>query len=640
MTPPPARVPHPLARWRTPAYAGLLVALTLIAYLPALRAGYIWDDNWHVTENATLRSLDGLRQIWFEPSRPGRITIPQYYPLTHTTFWIEHHLWGDRPFGYHLNNVLLHAGSALLLWRLLLRLNVPAAWFAAAIWAIHPVQVESVAWVSERKNTLSAFFYLASFSTYVRFALPSGPIGASKGLTPSVPDWRFYFLSLVLFFCALWSKTVSSTLPAAVLLVLWWKHGRLTVRDVTRLIPFFLAGAAMGSVTSWMERNVIGAVGTEWAFTPVDRLLIAGRAACFYAAKLLFPFALSFNYERWTIDPRLWWQWLFPVVVLAGVGVLFALRLRIGRGPLTGALFFLGTLAPALGFFDIYPMRYSFVADHFQYLASVGLIVLATAVVHRLKAPAKRRRRDVPAIPAVPAIFLLTLATLTYARAKAFTSSETLWLDTIAKNPNSWMANQNYGGLLVEQGRLDEAESRLRRVIELNPDHVEARLRLAAIATSRNQLDDAERWFREALAIQPPYPPGTPFYQETAVPHVRFAIWLADQGRTDEAIAEYHRALGIAPGYPLAKANLANLHNRIGVSLFQSGKVGDAIAHFREAVAVHPESPEAHNSLGVALAAAGKREAAERAYRTALSLRPDFEPARRNLARLLSPGAP
>ena len=635
------------SRLRRLALAVVLAALTLLAYLPALGAGYIWDDDWHVTNNPTLRTLDGLRQIWLVPSRPGQITIPQYYPLTHTTFWIEYHLWGLRPAGYHLTNVLLHAGSALLLWRILLRLGVPAAWFAAAIWAVHPVNVESVAWISERKNTLSGFFYLAAFASYWRYVDPPALNASPDRDAAGRAHLQFYFLSLSLFFCALWSTTVTSTLPAAILLIIWWKRGRITWRDAAALIPFFLAGAAAGSVTSWMEQNVVGATGADWNFSIVERILIAGRAAVFYAATLLFPFALSFNYERWDIDPGQRWQWLFPAGALLLTAILAhrALNRRQKsadpRGALTAWLFFLGTLAPALGFFNVYPMRYEFVADHFQYLASIGPVALATAAVWHLTQPKRaRRRRPVPAIPAIPVIFVLTLATLTWARARVFHDPESLWRDTLAKNPRSWMAHQNFGNYLVEQDRLDEAEHHFQQAAAIKPDHVESRLRLAAVAVKRGQYEEAEAFLRKAIAVQPRYEPGSIDYRETAVPVARLAMFLADRGRHEEAIAAYRQALAIAPGYPLATTNLANLHNRIGMILFQSGRPDEALAHFQAAVEVHPASPEAHNNLGIALAAAGRVQQAERAYRAALALDPDFAPAQRNLARLLSGGQP
>ena len=341
--------------------------------MPALRGGFNWDDDAYVTNNLTLRSVHGLSQIW------GQLTAtPQYYPLVFTSFWLEYHLWGLNPLGYHVVNVLLHALAAMLLWRVLVRLQLPGAWLAAGIFALHPVAVESVAWVTERKNVLSAVFYFAAALAYLRWR-DDGTTTTGLRATSSWRSLVLYLLSLALFICALFSKTVTASLPAALLLVIWWKHGRIAGRDVWPLLPFFVAGAALGLVTSWLERTHVGANGPEWALSFFDRCLIAGRALWFYAGKLFWPANLTFIYPRWQIDPGIWWQWLFPAAAIALVMILWSLRGRIGRGPLVAVLFFAGTLLPALGFANVYPMRYSFVADHFQYLASVGLIVLAAA---------------------------------------------------------------------------------------------------------------------------------------------------------------------------------------------------------------------------------------------------------------------
>ena len=342
-----------------------LVAATVLAYQPVWHAGFIWDDDVYVTNNLTLRSVDGLRQIWCKLT-----ATPQYYPLVHTSFWLEYHLWGLNPVGYHVVNVLLHALAAILLWRVLVRLQLPGAWLAAGIFALHPVAVESVAWVTERKNVLAAVFYFAAALAYLRGRRRERMAESKSGVS-----LRWYFLAFALFVAALLSKTTACSLPAAMLLVIWWKRGRIAGRDVWPLLPFFAAGVALGLVTSWLERTHVGAQGPEWAFSFPERCLIAGRAVWFYAGKLFWPANLTFIYPRWQINTGAWWQWIFPVAALAVVAVLWRLRRRIGRGPLVAVLFFGGTLLPALGFTNVYPMRYSFVADHFQYLASVGLIV-------------------------------------------------------------------------------------------------------------------------------------------------------------------------------------------------------------------------------------------------------------------------
>ena len=286
--------------------------MVFAAYAPVAGDTFIWDDDAYVTHNPTLRSIDGLRMMWFEPR-----SLPQYYPLVHTTFWIEYHLWGLAPLGYHADNVLLHAASVILLWRLLVRLQVPGAWLAAAIFGVHPVMVESVCWITERKNVLSLVFALLSMHCYLRFS-PAEDFVGEEGETPrTVGRWWWYAAALVLFVAALLSKTVVATMPAVLAVIYWWKRGRIPWREVMPLLPFFLIGIGLGLYTARLERIHVGAEGEEWSFTPLARVLIAGRAPWFYASKLLLPYPLIFFYPRWDINEHVWWQYLFPAAALA-----------------------------------------------------------------------------------------------------------------------------------------------------------------------------------------------------------------------------------------------------------------------------------------------------------------------------------
>ena len=326
----------------------LLLIAVILAYQPAWHGKPIWDDDAHLTPPG-LRSSQGLARIWIEPG-----ATQQYYPLVHSIFWIEYKLWGDATPGYHLINILLHAFAALLLWKILRRLQVPGAYLAAAMFALHPVCVESVAWISEIKNTLSGAFYLGAALAYLRF--------------DRTRNWRFYFVTLGLFLLGLMSKTVIATLPAALLVVFWWQRGKLSWKqDVLPLIPFFAVGIGAGLFTAWVEWKFVGASGSGYDFSIMDRLLIAGRAIWFYLGKLVWPVDLAFIYPRWHVSRTVWWQSLFPITALL-VSVGLWLLSRRNRAPLAAWLFFVGTLFPALGFFNVYPFCYSFVADHFQYL--------------------------------------------------------------------------------------------------------------------------------------------------------------------------------------------------------------------------------------------------------------------------------
>jgi hypothetical protein len=465
------------------AWGAALVAITLIAYLPALGNGFIWDDNDYVTQNLVLRSLDGLRRLWFEPQ-----SVPQYYPVAFTGFWFEYHLWGLHPFGYHVVNILLHATSAGLLWRVLRRLDISSAWMAAALFAVHPMQVESVAWVTERKNVLSGLFFFAAFLTYLNAETPDGAGGIR---------WRPYVGALALFVGALLSKSVTCSLPAVLLLVFWWQRGTLDRRTVLRLIPMFVVGLIMAATTVWLEGHHVGAAGPEFSLSPLERMLVAGRALWFYPLTLLWPHGLTFMYPRWTIDTHVWWQYLFPVAAAAVITALFIGRQRVGRGPLVGALCYAGSLTPALGFINVYPMRYSFVADHFQYLASAALLTLLAALGTVL---VRRVVRAPSVATGLGVLVCALLAVLTLRQSRVYASPESLWRDTIVKNPAAWMAMNNLAYELEQQGRAREAVPYVREAIRLNPNCLECYGNLADAYRAYGDEASAKRVFADLTA--------------------------------------------------------------------------------------------------------------------------------------------
>jgi tetratricopeptide (TPR) repeat protein len=524
--------------------AFLLLALTLLAFAPALRAGFIWDDDDYVVHNPNLRSVSGLAASWVEPR-----SSPQYYPMVFTSFWVEFHLWDARPLGYHVDNILLHALAAILLWRTLEKLEVPGAFVAAALFAVHPINVESVAWITERKNVLSAVFYFAAALAYLRWN--KSPPGST----------RWYLLALVLFVAALLSKTVTCSLPAALLLVVWWKRGKLTSRDVIPLLPMFAIGLLMGGVTAWLERTHVQAVGREWDLSILDRMLIAGRAIWFYATKVLLPFQLSFIYPKWSMDPSALWQWMFPVGVIVVIVVLWLMRDRWGRGPLAGALFFIGTLVPALGFFNIYPMRYSYVADHFTYLAAVGLFVLIAAAMSRAG-----RWAYMPLVP---------LLIISIARSTVYHDSLTLFADTVAKNPTSWMAHLNLAKALDEAND-PKAGAEIRQAVFLGPDIVDTNMDAGTYSSNHGDFSRAFRYYDRALqlAIQ---------HADPKLPQVYYHRGRAYQKmrQPDKAIREYGEALKLRGDYALARWWQAQ-------AFFQAGRNEDAIRQRNEALRLDP----------------------------------------------------
>src|SRR5271165_3008519 len=511
----------------------LILGLALACHWPAMRGGMLWDDAAHITR-LDLQPASGLGRIWSD-----LYATQQYYPLLHSAFWIEHRLWGDSTLGYHVANVLLHAAAAALLVLVLRQLKVAGACLAGLIFAVHPVCVESVAWISEQKNTLSLVLYLLSAMAYLRFDRDR--------------RWPGYALAFILFVLAILTKTVTATLPASLLVMFWWQRGRLSWRrDALPLIPWFALAAAAGLLTSWVERTVIGARGARFDLTLAERLLLAGRAVWFYLGKLALPAHLAFIYPRWDAkaSSAAWTGYLAAAVLVTAA--LWALRGR-SRGPLAAWLFFVGSLFPALGFVNIYPFIFSYVADHFQYLASIGPIAAASAGVAWLldRAP--------PAVRGagwgLAAFFVAALAALSYLQSRDYADEFTLYTATIRRNPECWMAYNNLGLWYEGRGDADSATAHFREAIRLKEDFAAAHNNLGSVLAKKpGRLGDAIAEFREAVRLQPSF----------ADAHANLGTaLLKTPGGQDEAVAECREALRIKPASAEAHNNMGNAWSKV-----------------------------------------------------------------------------
>ena len=474
----PQRQPHPAQLFSRAAIlqAGafaLIFAATIIAYWPSMHGTYLWDDENHVT--SAEQSLHGLWRIWTHLGPTA-----QYYPVLLSAFWFERRLWGDDMLGFHLTTVVLHAAAACLLVLLVRRFELPGAWLAGFVFALHPVCVEGVAWICEQKSTLSAVLCFSSTLAYLDF-------DRSRSRSR-------YFLAFALFALAVLAKTVIVTLPAALLVIFWWQRGRLSwKRDVFPLLPWFAFGIGGGALTSWVERVYLGADGADYSLTLLQHVLLACRDIWFYAGKLVWPANLIFIYPRWTISTHVWWQYLFPIGILA-VLILFAWIARRGspgsRGPMASLLIFAGTLFPALGFINVYPFRYSYVSDHYQYLASVAVIVPLSVALALLS----RRLSSLPPWlpPASAACLLAVLGILTWRQTFMYRDSQTFYRVILARNPDAWMAHNNLAYLLLNvPGGLPEAVSHLETAIRLHPDYAEAYDNLGIVYSMKQQWQQA-----------------------------------------------------------------------------------------------------------------------------------------------------
>ena len=571
-------------------YCLILAVVTILAYQPAWHGGLLWDDDAHIG-GSELRTPDGLRRIWFVPR-----TTQQYYPLLHTSYWLQQKLWGDSITGYHIVNLLLHIGCVVLVLRIVRFLRIPGAELAATIFALHPVNVETVAWIAERKNTLSGVFALAATLWYLRF--------------DETRSRRSYALALGLFLLGLLSKTAIVTLPLALLVIFWWKRGAISWRhDVVPLIPFFFFSAAAGLMTRWVEYGNIGYRARMLDLSLLDRCLIAGRAFWFYLWKLLWPSNLMFVYPRWEISAAVPWQYIFPLAVLVLLGILWSLR-RWSRTPLAGVLVYMVLLLPSLGFANIYFFLYSFVADHWQYLACLGIITPCASGIVLLATRLKSGYAWLE--PGVTLVIGGVLFLLTWQQSRMYNNAETLYRTTIAHNPACWLAYDHLIDILYQANRIPEAMNLFKDELRIKP--AVAHYSLGNALLRKGRTSEAIDQFTEALRINPDY----------AEAHNNLGYALLVTGRTSAAIEQCREALRIDPTY-------AHAHNNLGNALAQTGRASEAIEHYKQTLRINPNSADAHSNLGAALAQMGRISEAIEELKAAVRINPNNIDARNNL---------
>ena len=648
----------------------LLLALVFIAYNRVFRAGFIWDDESHLTRNLCVIGPLGLKEIW-------TTTQAVYYPLVLTTFWALHKFVGLNPLFYHALNVLLHAISAILLWRVLRLLEVRGAWLGAALWALHPVIVQSVAWVTELKNTQSCLFYLVSILFFLKWEdhgeavsrLPQRRIGDRRSLV--------FALSLLFFILATLSKPSVVMLPFVLALCIWWMRGKIRWRDMLALAPFALISVVASAWTIWEQRFHARAVGPDWAQTFPERLIVAGKAIWFYLGKLVWPHPLIFIYPRWDVDSSKVVAYLPLLAAIAGLVALWFIQAKWGRALFFAATCYVVSLFPVLGFFSVFFFRYSFVSDHFQYLASMGPLALAGAAIATLLGRFYKTPADFMSHPdALPrsgstiasprwrlvlsgglcGILLVSLGFLTWLQTAEYHNLFALYTGTLQKNPGCWMAHYNFGIVLSEQGEADQAIDHYRRAVDLRPDYAEAHYNLGRLLVKEGRLDDAIAHYERAAAINP----------ADAEAQNNLGVTLFGIGRADDAIAHYQKALEIWPDYAEASCNLANAliakgdfdgaiarytaclaaipdqeeaQYNLASALLRRGRTDEAIIQYQKVLEMHPGSADTHANLGSAWLSKGRVRDAIVEYTKALQISPDNLAALSNLAWLLATSA-
>jgi protein O-mannosyl-transferase len=454
----------------------LIVLAGFLLYAPALAGDWLWDDSRLIPENASLRSLSGLGDIWLSQSD---------WALTSTALWIQWHLWGPLPFGYHAVNLLLHLANGFLVWHLLSRLGLRWAWLGGLLFVLHPLAVESVAWISEFKNTLSLLFFLLSLLAWIDQDEGKGG----------------YLRSLLYYLAALLGKTSVIMLPAILLLYGWWKHGRITRRDLRKTIPFFVLALLLGLVTLHFQANPTPESADVQARGLLTRLDGAGVDIFFYLGKFLWPSPLLPIYPRWTLDPPSWPQLLtLPLLVLVFFG-LWTQRRGWGRHALLGFGFFVLNLLPVLGLIDMTYLNFSWVADHFVYLPMIGLIGLTVAGLEAVASKIAPLPRFV--LMATVAVAALLLAGKAHRYAGLFTQGEKLWAYTLDLNPTSWAAHNNFGYVLLQSGRVGVAEKQFEIALRLNPLSADAHNNRGVVCLQTGRYADAVDEFETALRLDP-----------------------------------------------------------------------------------------------------------------------------------------
>ncbi len=564
----------------------LLLIVIIISYFPALQSGFIWDDDDYITNNKTLNSIEGLKQIWFEFG-----ATPQYYPLVFTGFWIEYHLWGINPFGYHFINVLLHVLNAFLIYLVLKKFDIPFSHFISLLFALHPVCVESVAWITERKNVLSYFFYLSAFLSYLKFIdlqeqTRNRSLKDNKNIINQTKALKFYILCFAFYIAALLSKTVSSSLPAVLILITLWKNKKFSIKDIIILIPFFIFGAAFGIITIWMEKHNVGAVGHAWSLNFAERFILAGRVIIFYISKIIFPFNLMFIYPRWDINYKEIIQYIFPITVILIFTVTLVFRKIIGFSLSIIFACFCITLFPALGFFDVYPMRYSFVADHFQYHAIIYIIIfISVSMIFIIEKMFKNLKTFKIIISLFFISSCLLFAFLTYRQCFIYKDIETLWVETLKKNPKAGIAHNNLANIMVK----------------------------------KNKNSEAIPHYYEAIK--------TMSYDETL--YYNLANALFNTGKYFESFPYYEKAISINPDF-------AEAHNNYGNSLVKVNKIQEAEEHFKKSLELKPDFPNPYFKIGDIMLQKGNTKSALDYYRKAYRIDPNWSDVANNLAWILA----
>jgi len=620
--------------------AALLVLVTLALYWPVTGHDFVnLDDPEYVTANVHVQG--GLTWESVEWACSNTVCC-NWHPLTVWSHMLDCQLFGLKPWGHHLTSVLLHALNAALVFALL-QLMTGSTWRSmavAALFALHPLRVESVAWVAERKDVLSAFFGLLALMAYARYAQNGRQKSEVRSQTPAVPNTQhatrntqhassFFLLSLSFFALGLMSKPMLVTLPFVMLLLDYWPLRRMEKVEVRgqrsevgsrssrftfhvslllEKLPFFILAALGSIVTMVVQRRAMTAVESLPLDARAGNALISyGR----YLGKLLWPTDLAVYYPHpghWPLD-----QVMLAGGAILGLSVLIWVTRRRHPYLLVGWLWFVGTLVPVIGLVQVGAQA---MADRYTYLPSLGGLIMA---VWGVSALTQRWRYQALALSVAGGAAVLLCLVLTRQQAGCWKESETLFRHALAVTKDNWLAHINLGIALHNKGQLDQALSHFQEAARLKPNHADVYSNLGVALDDNGQTDEAIRQFEKAIQLRPNH----------ADARYNLGNALAKQGHADEAIRQFQEALRLKP-------DKADAHNNLGLALARQGQTDAAIRQFQEALRLNPGHADAHLNLGNALAAKGQTDTAIQQFQETLRLKPDYAQARYNLGIILS----
>jgi len=590
-------------------YLFLIICFCLIIYLPSLWNGFIWDDDTNLYKSQWIQD-GGLRVIWLSDK------MYQYYPVSFTSFWLEHKLWGLKPFGYHFVNLLLHILNAILVFWAVKKLYPRLALAVALLFAVHPIQVETVAWITERKNLLSLFFFLSAILAYLRF-----------DRTRMI---RHYLVTAAMFILALLSKSIAICFIFFPVLYKWWKDGRLTLRELKLSLTFTAIGLISSLYTLYLEFYRVGAQGRDFGLNLAQRFLLSGRVIFSYIYKLIFPFKFMFFYPPWTVDAHIWWQWLFPLAAIFLTSILFIYRQKLGRGALALFAFYVISIFPVSGFLNVYGMRFSYVADHFAYLSTPVLLLLICAGVVFSLDKLKNRFRLLAAPICAPlgrgifTLIIIYMCIQSMALTRNYKDKFTLWSNLVKENPKSWIAYNNLGAAYANMGNLQEAVRLYRKAIEIKPDYGDAYDNIGMAYANMGKAQEALALYK-TMALDP-------HFAHVALVHYRLGNLYFKTGRYEDAIDEYKRSIGLCGKTRRLVSIAQEAYYNLGNAYYNIGKKQDAIEAYKEAVRIGQPNLQALNNLASVLADSGEIDKAIGLWEKAVQLDPHFATAHFNLA--------